>query len=85
VLIICGGIVDPKQFDGEPELFIAGMLSALVGSTAWLLIATGLKLPVSTTHSIVGGILFYFAPSPLLLVLLCLPPPSRFPALPFLS
>jgi len=54
---ISKGIVDPKQFDGEPELFIAGMLSALVGSTAWLLIATGLKLPVSTTHSIVGGII----------------------------
>eukprot|EP00026_Physarum_polycephalum_P007728 Phypoly_transcript_07793.p1 GENE.Phypoly_transcript_07793~~Phypoly_transcript_07793.p1 ORF type:complete len:415 (+),score=36.25 Phypoly_transcript_07793:39-1247(+) len=54
---ISKGIVEPKEFEGEPELFIAGMLSALVGSTSWLLLATWFKLPVSTTHSIVGGII----------------------------
>ena len=32
-----------------------GMLSALCGSATWDVIATTLKMPVSTTHSIVGG------------------------------
>jgi len=34
-----------------------GMLCALAGSSTWLYTATYLGLPVSTTHSIVGGIM----------------------------
>lgn len=57
------GIVDPSLFADNPELFMAGMLSALVGSSVWLMTATWLKLPVSTTHSVVGGILLHFSSS----------------------
>jgi PiT family inorganic phosphate transporter len=54
---ISKGIVDPQEFADNPDLFMAGMLSSLVGSSVWLLLATYFKLPVSTTHSIVGGII----------------------------
>jgi phosphate/sulfate permease len=33
------------------------MLAAETGAMIWLLLATYLELPVSTTHSIVGGII----------------------------
>ncbi|KAJ5070828.1 phosphate transporter [Anaeramoeba ignava] len=51
------GIVDPAYFENDQLEFALGMLSALFGSTAWLFLATYWALPVSTTHSIVGGIL----------------------------
>ncbi len=44
---------------GPPEaatLFILGMGAALLGTGVWLNLATRVGLPVSTTHSIVGGI-----------------------------
>lgn len=50
------GIVDPQVFMADPDIFIAGMLSALIGAAIWLNIATYFGLPVSTTHSIVGSI-----------------------------
>lgn len=43
------GVVPPKQF-----IFI--MMSALIAASLWLLFATRRGLPVSTTHSIIGGI-----------------------------
>ncbi len=39
------------------ELYIYGMLAALLGTAIWLTIATYFGMPVSTTHSIVGGVI----------------------------
>lgn len=49
-----GIVVFPDEFN--PMLLVAIMLSALLSSGVWLFIATKKGLPVSTTHSIVGGI-----------------------------
>lgn len=51
------GLVDPLQFQETPNLFVFGMLAAVLGSALWVNIATYFKLPVSTTHSIIGGVL----------------------------
>jgi len=50
------GIVSPSVFQGEPELFILGMLAALLAAGIWLNLSTFLGLPVSTTHSIIGAV-----------------------------
>jgi PiT family inorganic phosphate transporter len=50
------GLIDPLQFSGRHTLFLFGMLAAVLGSAAWVNIATYFKLPVSTTHSIIGGV-----------------------------
>lgn len=49
-------IVDPLQFADDPNLLIYGMLSALVAAALWLHLASYFGQPVSTTHSIVGGV-----------------------------
>lgn len=49
------GILDVNEYVGNEEQLMYGMLSALAGCAIWLLIATYFKLPVSTTHSIVGA------------------------------
>merc|ERR1719273_2660912 len=51
------GIVDPAAFEDNPQVLLLGMFCALAGAGSWLLIATSLSMPVSTTHSIIGGIL----------------------------
>lgn len=48
-------VVDVLIYQDDEITLMYGMLSALFGSAAWLLIATFLRLPVSTTHSIVGS------------------------------
>lgn len=50
------GLIDPLQFSGRQNLFLFGMLAAVLGSALWVNIATYFKLPVSTTHSIIGGV-----------------------------
>ena len=50
------GIVSTEVFQGSPEIFVLGMLSALIAAGVWLNLATYLGLPVSTTHSIIGSI-----------------------------
>lgn len=49
------GILDVSIYQGSEKLLSFGMLAALIGSATWLLIATYFRLPVSTTHSIVGS------------------------------
>lgn len=50
-------IVDIDIFRNNPGILMLGMLCANLSSAIWLTIATYFKLPVSTTHSIIGGIL----------------------------
>jgi len=51
------GIIDPAAFGGDAVLFVYAMSAALLAAALWLNLATWLKAPVSTTHSIVGGVL----------------------------
>jgi inorganic phosphate transporter, PiT family len=53
---ISKGIVDPAAF-ADTETFVRLMLAALVAGAVWINLATWLGAPVSTTHSIVGGVL----------------------------
>ncbi len=48
------GIVKPDVIT-NPNAMLAGAFAALIAATLWIFIATALELPVSTTHSIVGG------------------------------
>ena len=49
-------IADPECFQSNPALLMHGMMCALFAVGFWLLIASYFKMPVSTTHSIVGAI-----------------------------
>lgn len=50
------GIVDLSSIQVEPMQFIYIMMAALLAAAFWLLFATKKGYPVSTTHSIIGGI-----------------------------
>jgi len=50
------GIIDPALINDTPT-FIWLMMAALLAGAIWLNVATALGAPVSTTHSIVGGVL----------------------------
>ncbi len=50
------GIIDPALI-GDPEIFIWAMTAALLAAALWLNFATSVGAPVSTTHSIVGGVM----------------------------
>ncbi|CCD61416.1 Phosphate transporter [Caenorhabditis elegans] len=49
------GVVDISQYENTPKEFLLGQIAVLGGCSAWLLIATVLHMPVSTTHSLVGA------------------------------
>lgn len=53
---IKSGIIAPESVQ-DSKTFICVMLGALLASALWLHLATLLGAPVSTTHSLVGGIL----------------------------
>lgn len=55
------GIVDAEVFKDSPDLLVFGMLSALLAAGTWLMIASFMGWPVSTTHSIVGAIVGFAA------------------------
>jgi len=50
------GIIDPALIS-DPEVFIWAMSAALLSAAIWLNFATAIGAPVSTTHSIVGGVM----------------------------
>lgn len=50
------GIIDPAMIN-DTDVFIWLMMAALLAGALWLNLATALGAPVSTTHSIVGGVL----------------------------
>ncbi len=50
------GIINPSLIE-DSQTFIWLMMAALLAGAVWLNIATSLGAPVSTTHSIVGGVL----------------------------
>ncbi len=55
------GIIDADSMSDRPELMVYGMLSALLAAGTWLMIASIMGWPVSTTHSIVGAIVGFAA------------------------
>lgn len=55
------GIIDSAYFVDTPELLVFGMIGALLAAGFWLLIASYLGWPVSTTHSIIGAIVGFAA------------------------
>lgn len=54
---IMQGLINPFYFEKHPLTFALGMTSALLATGFWLHFACYLKMPVSTTHSIVGAII----------------------------
>jgi len=51
------GIIDISAFGANTDSFIWAMMAALLAAAVWLNFATMAKAPVSTTHSIVGGVM----------------------------
>ncbi|MBY6071717.1 phosphate permease [Marinobacter adhaerens] len=56
VSTIKGGIIDPSNLE-DSRAFVWLMTAALLAGALWLNLATWMGAPVSTTHSIVGGVL----------------------------
>lgn len=52
---ISKGIINPSNIS-DPKLIMLGMFAALISAGFWVLVSTLSGLPVSSTHSIVGGI-----------------------------
>ena len=50
------GIINPDAITGTPEILLFGMLAALLAAAVWLMIASWQGWPVSTTHTIIGGL-----------------------------
>jgi PiT family inorganic phosphate transporter len=57
VSTIKNGIIDINGFGGDTDRFLWAMMAALLAAALWLNVATMAKAPVSTTHSIVGGVM----------------------------
>ncbi|BFQ93761.1 inorganic phosphate transporter [Gallibacterium anatis] len=50
------GIIDPTLFIHQPDILVLGMMGALLSAGFWLVLASRLGWPVSTTHTIIGAI-----------------------------
>ena len=55
------GIIDSAFFVEQPELLVYGMIASLLAAGIWLIAASALGWPVSTTHSIIGAIVGFAA------------------------
>ncbi len=51
------GVIDTSLFAAHPDQLVFGMMSALLAAGSWLLLASYMGWPVSTTHSIIGAII----------------------------
>ena len=58
---IRNGIIDSSYFTEVPELLVYGMIASLLAAGIWLVAASALGWPVSTTHSIVGAFIGFAA------------------------
>jgi PiT family inorganic phosphate transporter len=56
VSTIAKGIIDPSAMQSASE-FIWAMMAALLAAALWINLATWIGAPVSTTHSVVGGVM----------------------------
>ncbi|WP_299893903.1 inorganic phosphate transporter [uncultured Ruegeria sp.] len=56
VSTIAKGIIAPESM-GTADVFIWAMMAALLSSALWVNLATWIGAPVSTTHSVVGGVM----------------------------
>ncbi len=56
VSTIAKGIIAPESM-GSPQVFVWAMMAALLSSALWVNLATWIGAPVSTTHSVVGGVM----------------------------
>ncbi|UWR21614.1 inorganic phosphate transporter [Sulfitobacter sp. S190] len=56
VSTIAKGIIAPESM-GTAQIFIWAMMSALLSAALWVNLATWVGAPVSTTHSVVGGVM----------------------------
>jgi sodium-dependent phosphate transporter len=54
---IKSGILPAAFFEGRPATLMVAMLSAEAGSAVWLVFATRMGFPVSTTQTVVGAII----------------------------
>jgi PiT family inorganic phosphate transporter len=54
---IKNGIITIERFEGRPGVLMLAMGCAEVGSATWLMVATSLGMPVSTTQTIVGALI----------------------------
>jgi sodium-dependent phosphate transporter len=50
-------IINVSLFKADPALLMLGMVCAICASSIYLTMATKLGMPVSTTHSIMGGVI----------------------------
>lgn len=54
---IKNGIIDINRFEGKPGALMLAMGCAEIGSASWLMFATRMGWPVSTTQTIVGALI----------------------------
>ena len=51
-----GKIINPESFSGDIQLYVIGMLAALLSAAIWTQISTYYGWPTSTTHALIGSV-----------------------------